>query len=154
MTFAAAAVVFLLPLLLAPGVMFYYDITPKVALLMAGAAAGLVLAAKDLESLVEFWKRARMFCIAVAGSLVMAGVATWLSAERELAWFGSNWRRMGALHGVGRIARGVVDRRMDGSVGAERRGAAARSLRSGLGGGALRNRAVFRMGFDFAAQRI
>jgi O-antigen ligase len=94
MAFTAVAVVLLLPLLIAPGVLFYYDITPKVALLMIGAAAGLVFA---WDSILRFWKTAKWFCIAVAGSLAIAGVATWMSAERELAWFGSNWRRLGAL---------------------------------------------------------
>jgi len=94
MAFAAIAVVFLMPLLIAPRVLFYYDITPKVALLMVAAAAGMAF---GLDSILRFCRSAKWFCIAVVGSMVIAGIATLLSAERDLAWFGSNWRRLGAL---------------------------------------------------------
>ncbi len=95
----AVAIPFLVPLALTPHLLFYYDITPKVALLMLAAALGLALAFKHLDAVISFWGRptGRGFCVAVVFSLLVSGISTLRSAEVDLSWYGSNWRRLGTL---------------------------------------------------------
>jgi len=99
MLFLTAALAFVLPLILAPRLLFYYDITPKVAILMLGAALALAAVCFQLESWIAFARSrwGRWYLGAIALSMVVAGIAAWRSAEPALAWYGSNWRRMGAL---------------------------------------------------------
>jgi O-antigen ligase len=99
MTLLAAAVAFLVPLILTPRLLYYYDITPKVAILMLAAALGLAAAAFELDSWIAFARSrwGRWYLIASAGCVLVSGIAAWHSAEHDLAWYGSNWRRMGAL---------------------------------------------------------
>ncbi len=95
----AAAPVFLIPLVLTPHLLFYYDITPKVVLLMLTAVAGLAALCWQLPSWTEFVRGrwSRWYSIAVACSLSITSIAALRSAERALSWYGSNWRRMGTL---------------------------------------------------------
>jgi O-antigen ligase len=99
MAFPAAAVAFLAPLILTPRLLYYYDITPKVAILMLAAALALAAACFELDSWSAFARSrwGRWYLVAAAGSVVISGIAAWRSAEHDLAWYGSNWRRMGAL---------------------------------------------------------
>jgi O-antigen ligase len=96
---AAAAVVFLVPLALAPGLFFYYDITPKVVLLLVGASVLAVLASLEIDSLHRF-RASRFgrwytgFALALAA---LSATAASLSPLAALAWYGSNWRRYGAI---------------------------------------------------------
>ena len=96
---AVVASVFLAPLALAPRLLFYYDITPKVALLLLGAAIALALASRELDSLWAFCgtRYGRWYAAAAGCALALAGIATVYSAHPALAWNGSTWRRMGAL---------------------------------------------------------
>jgi hypothetical protein len=70
MILAAAAICFLLPLILTPRLLFYYDITPKVALILVGTAALLVLVAFNLDSLRRFTgtRPGRWYSAAAGGS--------------------------------------------------------------------------------------
>lgn len=99
MVFVTALLAFVLPLILTPRLLFYYDITPKVAILMLAAALALAAAAFQLESWVAFARTrwGRWYLAAVAASMIVAGIAARRSAEPALAWYGSNWRRMGTL---------------------------------------------------------
>ncbi len=79
MPLVALAIPFLTPLLLAPHFLFYYDITPKVAMLLFGAAAALLFAAlQDWDSLIAFsgTRSGRWFLIAAAASLAVTALAT------------------------------------------------------------------------------
>lgn len=96
---AAFAAVFLAPLALTPHLLFYYDITPKVALLLLGAAIALALTSQELDSLLDFCgtRYGRWYAAAAVAAIVLAGVTTRSSAHPALAWNGATWRRMGAL---------------------------------------------------------
>ncbi len=99
MLLAAVATVLLAPLALAPHLFYYYDITPKVALLLLGAAIALALASRELDSLRAFCgtRYGRWYASAAGAAIALAGIATVYSAHPALAWDGSNWRRMGGL---------------------------------------------------------
>lgn len=99
MSRTAAAISFLAPLAFAPHLLFYYDVTPKVAVLFLGAAALLVLAAFHLDSLLAFCGtgEGRWFTIAILVSAGATVLSTVLAAHPALAWNGSNWRRFGGL---------------------------------------------------------
>jgi O-antigen ligase len=96
---AVLATVFLAPLALTPHLLFYYDITPKVVLLLLGAAIALALTSRKLDSLLAFCgtRPGRWYTAAACAAVVLAGVATLTSAHPDLAWNGSTWRRMGAM---------------------------------------------------------
>jgi hypothetical protein len=96
---AVFATVFLAPLALAPHLLFYYDITPKVALLLLGAAIALALTSLELDSLLAFCgtRYGRWYAAMTGAAVALAGLATFRSAHPALAWNGSTWRRMGAL---------------------------------------------------------
>ena len=96
---AVFATAFLAPLALAPHLLFYYDITPKVALLLLGAAIALALASRELDSLLAFCgtRYGRWYAAAAGAGIALAGIATLRSAYPALAWNGSAWRHMGAL---------------------------------------------------------
>jgi hypothetical protein len=96
---ATFATVFLAPLALAPHLLFYYDITPKVALLLFGAAVALAFASRELDSLFAFCgtRYGRWYAAAAGAGIALAAITTFRSAHPALAWNGSTWRRMGAL---------------------------------------------------------
>jgi O-antigen ligase len=96
---AVFATVFLAPLALAPHLLFYYDITPKVALLLLGAAIALAFASQELDPLMAFCgtRYGRWYAAGSVAAIVLAGIVTFSSAHPALAWNGSTWRRMGAL---------------------------------------------------------
>ncbi len=95
----AVAISFLSPLALAPHVLFYYDITPKIVILLAGAAAALILSAFHLDSLRAFCgtREGKAFTIAALALLAVTALSVTLAAHPTLAWNGSNWRRFGGL---------------------------------------------------------
>ena len=72
-------------LILAPGITFTFDIAPKLVVLLVAAA----LAAFPL-------RRSRFLYLTVVTILSLA-VSTALSARPSLSFFGSGWRRYGAL---------------------------------------------------------
>ena len=99
MVFLAGAVVFLVPLALTPHLLLYYDITPKIALIFLAAAAGLVALSFEWDSWAAFARvrTGRWFLSAACCSLLIGIISALRSAESSLSWYGSNWRRMGAL---------------------------------------------------------
>ncbi len=86
-----AAVLGLVALIVTPGYFFYFDVTPKVALVLLGTALALVWA--------SFTKGAsyRTFSILVALQLISLSVSTALSERPALSLIGTNWRRYGAV---------------------------------------------------------
>src|SRR5580700_9024001 len=99
MLLAGIATVLVAPLALAPHLFFYYDITPKIALLLFGAAIALALASRNLDLLLTFCGTncGRWYARTAGAAIVLAGVTTLGSAHPSLAWNGSTWRRMGAM---------------------------------------------------------
>ena len=53
MAILAPVVFALLPLLVLPGVVFYYDITPKIAVLLFGTAAALLFFRENRRAVLE-----------------------------------------------------------------------------------------------------
>ena len=99
MAFLLPALVVLLPLLITPGILFHYDITPKIVVLALITAACLALPGEAAQGLAELWRRktGRWLCGLAAAQVVWYGVAAALSSRPLFSLFGSNWRRMGFL---------------------------------------------------------
>ncbi len=89
------AVVFAAPLILLPGVLFYFDVTPKAAAVTAGTALALLLASPGQCSRNSRPKR-WLFALLCAQAASMA-VSTALSTDPALSLTGGNWRRFGLL---------------------------------------------------------
>src|SRR5579872_3336711 len=82
-----AAVAGLIALIIVPGYFFYFDITPKLVILLAGTAAALV-----------FVKPARSwFGVLAAATSASLAVSALFSTNPPLSWFGTNWRRFGVV---------------------------------------------------------
>ncbi len=110
MQLAAIAIPFLLAVAFAPHVSFYYDVTPKVVVLFAGAAAALLLAffRLDFAARLAGTKPGRWFMAAAGASVLISIAAAPLAVHPALAWNGSNWRRYGSLTECAAIAAAVL----------------------------------------------
>ncbi|MEX2301392.1 MAG: O-antigen ligase family protein [Bryobacterales bacterium] len=90
-------------LLIAPGLVLFYDITPKIVMLLCGTAATLLLFPAWLGGLKLLWRESlgRVFLGLIAVHLVSLLVSTLLSPQPGLSFAGSNWRRLGLVtHGA------------------------------------------------------
>jgi O-antigen ligase len=88
MAFVQAAGVGLIALILAPGFFFYFDITPKLIVLLLLAAASGAGLRPALRS---------AFSILILLALLSLALSTALSPMPAISAFGSNWRRFGAV---------------------------------------------------------
>ena len=86
-TAAAPAALLLAPLIIAPGLLFHYDVTPKIAVLLLAAAAAL-------PWLV--WPSRRLVLVAAAQALSLIASAAF-SRWPLLSITGGNWRQYGVL---------------------------------------------------------
>ncbi len=98
------------PLLIAPGVSFYFDITPKVVVLLLGAGVGVLLwdgYGPGLRAVMTNpWGRGFVALIgAQAFSLL---VSTALSSQIPLSFAGTNWRRLGLVTHIGLLVFALV----------------------------------------------
>ena len=93
----------LLPLAIMPGVVFHYDITPKIVLLAIAASIVLASSRGAIASIARLvkTKSGRWLVILSAVQIVWFAVATGFSTRPWFSLFGSNWRRMGLLTIVG-----------------------------------------------------
>ncbi len=92
------AVLALVPILIAPGALFYFDVTPKIAVLLFGAAAGLLwLAARGRLSPLLAFPLGRWFSALLAVALASLLLSAALSKHPLFSLGGTNWRRLGAL---------------------------------------------------------
>jgi O-antigen ligase len=91
---ALPLIVALVPLLIAPGLLFFYDVTPKVALLLLGVAAALPWTAPGRLMARREGRWLLAVCAASAGSLILSSV---FSSRVDLSVFGTNWRRFGLI---------------------------------------------------------
>ena len=90
------------PLVILPGFSFYFDITPKVVILLVGTAAVLPLWRAWAPGLARLLQdgRGRWFVALFAAQMFSLAVSTAFSAQPELSFAGSNWRRLGLVtHG-------------------------------------------------------
>jgi O-antigen ligase len=99
--FTIAAVLALTPLLILPGSFFYYDVTPKIVVVLAGTAIGIVLCLRDspLNQVRRCWAdpMGRSFCILATAQIVCLLLSTCFSSNPALSWNGGNWRRLGLV---------------------------------------------------------
>lgn len=99
MAFLLPALVALLPLLITPGILFHYDITPKIVILVLITAGCLALTGETASGIAELWRRksGRWLCGLAVAQAAWYAVAAGLSSRPLFSVFGSNWRRMGFL---------------------------------------------------------
>jgi O-antigen ligase len=100
----------LLPLLITPGLLFHYDITPRVAMLALIVAIASMRAtdvARGVSALLS--RRAgRWLCAVAAIQIVWLGVSTAISERPWVSLLGSSWRRMGLLTTVALVLCAVL----------------------------------------------
>jgi O-antigen ligase len=99
MALPLAALALLVPLLIAPGVLFHYDITPKIVILSLLTAGFVALPRQVSEGVAALWRKraGRRLCGLAAAQVLWYAVATGLSSRPWFSLLGSNWRRMGLL---------------------------------------------------------
>ena len=85
-----AAAIGLLALIITPGYFFYFDVTPKLVVLLLATAVSLG------EVATRRFRPQRAFSLLLALSLCSLAVSTALSPRPALSLFGSNWRRHGS----------------------------------------------------------
>lgn len=87
-------IVTLLPLILAPNWLLYYDVTPKIVVLAAGTAVAALLMMREapVRSLML-----RAFGILLAAEGAWLAVSTAMSKDPALSLGGSGWRRYGLI---------------------------------------------------------
>ncbi len=90
-------VVAVVSLLITPGLLFYFDITPKIIVLLAGTAVALVWAATSGTRTSGEAGSFRLFSALVFLTVLSLALSTALSARPALSLFGSNWRQYGSL---------------------------------------------------------
>jgi hypothetical protein len=107
--FIAVVLFFALPLSLAPGVLFFFDVTPKSCLLLMGAAMGMISLALRPPHAGRLWreKTFRWFILLLLIYTSVLAVATLHSSVPSLSLFGSDWRRFGLIEQVGLACLGV-----------------------------------------------
>ena len=107
-----AAVLALTPLLILPAYLFYYDVTPKVDLVLIGTAIGLLALFRQhsLASSRRLWANplGRWFSFLAAAQLISLLLSTVFSRHLALAWNGGNWRRLGFVSQSAVIALGFL----------------------------------------------
>src|SRR4051812_6988777 len=93
MAFLQAVFVGLLALIIAPGWLFYFDVTPKVLVLTVGCALLSMIATRSKETAAA----PRVFTLLLLLNAASLGLSTLLSANRSLSLFGSTWRSFGLI---------------------------------------------------------
>src|SRR6516225_9894216 len=97
MALLQAAIAGLIALIVVPGYLFYFDVTPKLTVLLAGTAVALLVfkpahgSAGDHAAGHRPW-----FGLLLLGAAISVAVSALYSTNPALSWFGSNWRRLGA----------------------------------------------------------
>lgn len=87
-------VIALLPLLITPGLLFYFDVTPKIAVLLMGVAVALPwLAPGRLMARRE----GRWLYMVLAIQAVSLAMSTAISSRLSISIFGTSWRRFGLI---------------------------------------------------------
>jgi O-antigen ligase len=87
------------PLIITPGLLAYFDITPKLAVLYLGLSLLLLLHARNVANarVLVASGTGRLFGGLLLAAWLSAALSTVLAGHRTLAIFGSNWRRLGLI---------------------------------------------------------
>jgi O-antigen ligase len=83
-----AALIGLVALILTPGALFYFDVTPKLVVLLLGAAALCLARPGRID-----WR----FSLLLLLSLLSATLSSVMSSHTAVSLFGSTWRRYGLV---------------------------------------------------------
>jgi O-antigen ligase len=91
------------PLLIAPGVSLYFDVTPKIVLLLCGASLAAMLPGAYLPGVRKLIadRSGRIFLLLLAAQSLSLAVSTTISDQPALSLTGSTWRRLGLLSHAG-----------------------------------------------------
>jgi len=91
-----------IPLLISPGLLFHYDIAPKIVLLAAAAALALLRFRELPGEATALWSRreGRWFIALAAAQLTWFGITAATSTRPWLSLFGSGWRRFGFIEAL------------------------------------------------------
>src|SRR5258708_17680096 len=103
MHYLVPLVVALIPLVITPGLLSYFDITPKIAILLFGVSLALLCRLENERNVrVLLGTRAgRWFAGLLGTTWLAAAIATPLSLHPALSLNGGNWRRFGLVpHGA------------------------------------------------------
>jgi O-antigen ligase len=92
---ALIAVLALVPLAILPAVFFYFDVTPKILVLLLGTAAALLFGARGKGPALSAHQRWLHRVLALQAASLLLSTA--LSSDRALSLAGSNWRRLGLI---------------------------------------------------------
>lgn len=89
----------LVPLLILPGVVAYFDVTPKLAILLLGTALIALYRAQNVRNIAGLLgsKIGRAWVAVLALQWISSAIATIFSSHRALSLNGSIWRRFGLL---------------------------------------------------------
>src|SRR5260370_9991016 len=99
MHYLVPLVVALIPLVITPGLLSYFDITPKIAILLFGVSLTLLCRSENERNLrVLLSTRAgRWFAGLLGATWLAAAIATPFSLHPALSLNGGNWRRFGLV---------------------------------------------------------
>lgn len=100
MTLLLAFIIVLIPLAIAPGMFFYFDVTPKIVVLLLGTAAAAIGWAAYGSRVTGFYRTSReaaWFLLALCGMALSLAVSTLFSVNPALSLGGSNWRYWGLI---------------------------------------------------------
>jgi O-antigen ligase len=99
MRYLVPLVVALVPLVITPRLLSYFDITPKIAILLFGVSLGLLYRRENERNLrVLLGTRAGLWFVALlAAAWLAAAIATAFSLHPALSLNGGNWRRFGLI---------------------------------------------------------
>jgi O-antigen ligase len=94
MRFVLPLVAAILPVVIAPGILFYFDVTPKVVFLLIGTAIALILWRGELPVNSRL---NRIFYLLLAAEAISIMASTLSSTHPALSLNGGNWRRFGLI---------------------------------------------------------
>ena len=99
MRFLVPLVAALVPLVITPGLLSYFDITPKIAILLFGLSLILLYPSANISSLRVLLRApaGRWFAYLIGLTWLGSGIATAFSGYQLLSLNGGNWRRYGFI---------------------------------------------------------
>src|SRR4051794_29284192 len=99
MKLGVALIAIVLPLIVTPGLLFSFDITPKIAALVLGTCAMLWFCKQNVNRISAMARvsAGRWFLWLLAAQWISLAVAAALSSSRASSLNGSGWRRFGLL---------------------------------------------------------
>ena len=97
MALLLAGVAVLVALIITPGLLLYFDVTPKAGVLLAGVAIGLPLVTYGKPGAPALPRLVRWFALLLGIQGVALLAATAWSPHWQLSIIGTNWRRFGLI---------------------------------------------------------